>query len=66
MTERCTIDEEFSFVNYKPSPNGAFKFHLLNGNDTLDHQFIKKMRLVMKGSWIPFVGDEDEYDYYSS
>merc|ERR550534_1939666 len=67
LTEKCTIDKEFDFMNYKASPNGAFKFHLLNGKDTLDYQLVKKMRLVLKGSWIPFLGDEEEYLYdYSS
>ena len=53
-TEHCKVDEEFSGNNYKSSPDGAFDLEILNnGDDSLNMNNVDKLRVVLKGSFIP-------------
>ena len=55
-TEHCKVDEEFSGNNYKSSPDGAFDLRLLTiGDDSVLLNKLHKLKVVLKGSFIPFV-----------
>merc|ERR1719323_878322 len=49
--EHCKVDQEFSSLNYKPSPNGAFDLKILT-NDDLDFDSIAKLKIGIKGSFV--------------
>ena len=49
-TEHCKVDKEFSNLNYKPSPNGAFSLKTLS-ND-LDLGSVAKLKIGLKGSFV--------------
>ena len=50
-TEHCKVDQEFSSLNYKPSPNGDFGLKLLSNND-FDLDAIAKLKIGLKGSFV--------------
>ena len=50
-TEHCKVDQEFSSLNYKPSPNGNFGLKLLSNND-FDLDAIAKLKIGLKGSFV--------------
>ena len=60
FSERCKVDSEFSFYNYKASPDGIYKFHLINDESTLDYTKVDKLRVQLAGSWIPFATKIDD------
>jgi len=68
FSEKCKVDSEFSYYNYKAAPDGIFKFHLISGQDALDYHQVEKIKVKMAGSWIPFpeVGEEYYEDIFSN
>ena len=56
FSEKCEVNEEFSSNNYKSSPDGAFDFKILNmGDDSVLLTNVDKLKVILKGSFIPFV-----------
>lgn len=52
--ESCEVPEEFSAGRAKSSPDGKFTFKLLNDATTLNIDQVHKMKINLKGSYIPF------------
>lgn len=52
--ESCQVPEEFSVGRAKTSPDGKFTFKLLNDETTLNFDQVAKMKINLKGSYIPF------------
>ena len=52
-SEDCTVDEEFTFNNYKSSPDGDFEMTLLNDEQELDRSLIAKFKVQLSGSFVP-------------
>ena len=48
----CTVAEEFSSNNYKPSPDGIFDIKLLNDEEELRRENIAKLKIELEGTLI--------------
>ena len=52
-TETCEVDEEFSHLNYKVSPDGLFELKLVDSLN-LDLEKLTSIRVTLEGNYIPF------------
>lgn len=52
--ERCKVPLEFSANQAKVSPDGKFTFKLLTDESHLDYEKVSKMRVYLKGFYVPF------------
>lgn len=52
--ERCKVPMEFSENRAKVSPDGKFTFKLYTDQDHLDYNKVSKMRVHLKGHYVPF------------
>ena len=59
-TDLCQVSDEFSYYNYKSSPDGSYRFKLLNDATTLDFDVVSGLKIELDGSYIPIQTGQQE------